>query len=290
MNWLKWYLTKEEYEYYGGKYSLSMLDIVKYNMQFASLIHPNQRMLELFYNQLVPNFQGELVPLNKYPLEVKVAMIVYIEFMIENKSQLEALPIGGSTVGSTSVDYVNGVAENFGALRYRVPKTVKEILKPTNLLSPTWALYNHNRPCLGTIPPEMAVPFEPTQVGVSEVFGQPNSTILHSIKEITGILPSIQMKLYDEVRVMDGAIVTDQVDYVLKHEFIGWVRNREFESNYSASVVIPPQDDDMVDIEVNVGDRIEFTYGDTTTTYSVAGLDKHLDHNGLTHHFFGYLE
>lgn len=290
MNWLRWYLTDEEYKYYGGKYELTMLELVKYNMQFAALIHPNQRMLELFYNQLVLNLHGETVPLNKYPLEVKIAMIVYIEFMIDNKSQLEALPIGGSTVGSTSIDYVNAVAENFGDVRYRVPKTVKEILKPTNLLSPTWALYNHNTPCRGTIPSDMAVPFDPKAETVDTIFKQGNSSALHSIKEITGVLPSLQMKAYEKIRVMDGSIVTDEYDYVLKHEFLGWVRNREFDANYSASVVIPPQDNDGVNVQIEVGDRIEFTSGDTTTNYTVGGLDKHLDMNGSTHHIFGYLE
>lgn len=290
MNWLRWYLTAEEYKYYGGKYELTMLEIVKYNMQFATLIHPNQQMLELFYNQLVPNFQGEKVPLNKYPLEVKIAMIVYIEFMVDNKSQLEALPIGGSTVGSTSIDYVNAVAENFGDIRYRVPKTVKEILKPTNLLSPTWALYRHNTPCLGTIPPEMVSPFDTNVDTVNMTDDRDNLSTLHSIKEILDVLPSVHMKLYEEIRVIDGSIVTDEYEYVLKHEFLGWVRSREFDANYSASVVIPPKDNDGVNVEIEVGDRIEFTYGGTTTNYTVGGVDKHLDMNGSTHHIFGYLE
>ncbi len=297
---MKRYITKEEYIFYGGKYDVTETNIDTYNLQFASKIHPNGYMLEDFYNQPITDSQGNTAPLNKYPYEVKLAMVAYIDFMISNDSILNNLPIGGSTVGSTSIDYVNSNADNFGKSRFRIPGSVREILLSTNLLNQTSRVRSRRNvngrrapiKFIGTIPYDIPTPAIMGDVQSENKLLNPSEagSRLHSMEEITANLPSITCTLFKEEYVMDGAIVTEEREYVLLNKFKGWVRGREYNDSYSAVLIASPVDLEGNIVKIHESDRIEYTYGDEDKKYTVVGIETHLDYNGKLHHTFVFLD
>ncbi len=276
------YLTQEEYKYLTGK-DISPGLLGRYILQFKGIIRPNEWMLEDWIREYGTS-----------PVEVKTALAVYIDFMSENATVLNNIPNGGTTVGSTAIDNINAVGKDFGSAKFRVPKSVTEILKPTNLLSLRG--YQGRKSCLrivGTpyVPPTPASADTQSDSVVTDQIITPNTSQLHSMDELMARMPSIEMTISVLTDINDSLVRTSKKEYNPLYKLKGWFRDNKYGTNKRSTIIVSPHDITTGDIvPINVGDRISFTVDGIQEVYNIEGFDKHLDFEYKTHHYLIYAE
>lgn len=267
-------ITPEQYTLLTNGKTIGFVDCDRYNMQLDGLLTPNQYMLDDWFEKY-----------GDYPYEIKLAMVIYIDFQVNNKQQLDNIPIGGSTVGSTSIDYVNTVANNFGSNQFRLPKSIKEILKPTNILNPMW---NGRRlSFIGTDFTTVVPKVEETRAQATTQVEDRESG-LHSVAELMEMMPSLEIEVYSMQPQLSQGNVVVKNDYVLQGTVIGWNRNTRMQDDVRSTIIITPRYVDGSDVELKAGDRIRYYENDTLRDYKVKGFDEHLDDNGKRHHYLIY--
>jgi hypothetical protein len=220
----------------------------------------------------------------------------YIRFNIDNDVVLNSLPIGGSTVGSTSIDYVNSVADNFGNILYRMSPKVRELLKSTNLLSPR--AYTGNCSSIVFIGTPHVTPKAPSLPEIEQKALVVDSNVytndlsssqarLHSMEELLKLMPSTEMTITRRERVMDGAIHTGTYNLVKLGVVKGWYRSNETNEDSRAFVIIKPQYLDPLDLDVTLRTNyiVEWEVADINYKYNILSFDQHLDFDGKIHHY-----
>ncbi len=276
------YLTEEEYKHLTGK-DISTGLLSRYVLQFKGIIQPNEWILNDWIKEHGTS-----------PVEVKMALAIYIDFMDENATVLNNIPNGGTTVGSTSIDNINAVGKDFGSAKFRVPKSVTEILKPTNLLS----LRGYQGRCTGL--KLRGTPYKSPTVSTSSVQSDPvvpdyrvtpDKSQLHSMDELMARMPSVTMTISVLTDINDALVRTSKKEYVPLYTLKGWFRDNKYGTNKRSTIIVSPHDLTTGDIvPINVGDRISFQVDGIEEVYNIEGFDKHLDFEYKTHHYLIYAE
>jgi hypothetical protein len=263
------FITIDQYQDLGGQNKLSEQELQKYNVMFASLIRTNLFMLSPFYKEY-----------GDYPLEIKMAMVEYIDFQIA-KAQVDP-NISSSSVGSTSVSYNDhNDAKYYGDLRFQIPIAVKQILLPTNILTPYPSSKRQ---------PLLATPYHP----VSPLKEQDNVP-LHNASSLIESMPHIEVTLYKEL--VDGKNVNEdeiEVRPTSKYQELGtvkgWVKDTFFTDDHFAWFIIEPYLPDGSPIDLNRSDLVTYEIDGIKFKRVVQKVNREISHNGKTHHLAVFVE
>lgn len=281
------YITLEEFKYLGGNPDVTQGELLTMLLQFKSSIHPNHWMLTEFFNEN-----------GSYPLEVKLAIKEFVNYRFENNKSLTSPPLGGMTIGSTNIDYVNN-PKYYGDAKFMQSPTVREILKSTNLLSPRGYIGpNKGLKLLGTpfIMPEQPAP-EPELPNEQPVKLEPRvdlpfeykNTNVFDVRDLIDKTPNVNITIYKQVLAKDGAIVLDYYNLEPLGSLQGYYRGTVMDDDKRAIVIIPPVFESGDKVELKRDYSISLDLGGQQKTYKVDGYDEHVGNNSEVHHYLVYL-
>lgn len=188
------YLTKEEYQLLGGKYDIEDIDLYIFQLEFDSIVHPNTYMITNYFND-----KGH------YTVELKMAMKIFVDYLIENKGVLSHIPKARVMVGTTGIAYGEKFGESWGQLKWMVPVEMKLILKKTNLLSTTG--WNGKGKMVGTPWAKVSPSLVPKEGSTSAVFDSYGGTTF-PLEEAFSEVPTHKCELYRNQQVVTpGTII-----------------------------------------------------------------------------------
>lgn len=198
------YITPEEFTQLGGVSELNHLDIFQYQTQFDSALHPNTYMIR----------DWSLANDGLFPLEIKMAFTKFINHLIINGDNLFAPPVGGVTVGTTSIDYVNGALDVYGSPKLLITPEVKMILKRTNILNPMASMKRMH--FIGTRPEFVT----PGQQAITTTIQQGKGN-LPTLEAMSVGIPKLLCEFKRLVENVSGGVVVDEDLTHEEYEVVG---------------------------------------------------------------------
>lgn len=267
------YLTPSEYITYGGIKPLNHLELFKFQKMFESALYPNTYMVE--------NFKIEK---GEYPLEIKIAMVAFVNHVIKNGEVLFGIPIGGATVGTVSIDYNNEMLKSYGDMSKIITPEVRMILKTTNVLNPH-AVYKQMK-FRGTFPAFVNPLIEPAEEETISSDIYETGTDLPPLEEIYRDLPKQTITFFKPNNVSIGGSVvrkTNQVDFIEVGKAICTFEKVKSSDNTYGYVIVPPFLITGEEFFVDVDWKFEVEENNNISTFEVGEFHTYMNKDVLHH-------
>lgn len=288
------YLTLEEYTLLGGENKkLTSLDLINASLKFKRLVYPNDVLIDRWYTKN-----------ESYPLEVKLAMVEFVDYITNNAKRFNTLPIASQMVGSLSMSYSNVSAKNFNNVKFSFPESVTAILKPTNLLNPSiWNIKTatgrftlFDREMFVTIQEEINANASTGDTETDE-FTDGNGNVLFTTEEFFRTSPYMSINVYDSGKQVelneDGTpsnMLSDNRDHKYLGSVKGWFRDGTYKSDQRGVLWVSSETVQGGKIlEIKKDYVVKFKINNLTHTFIVGGVDEHPNGVGGTHHYMIYL-
>lgn len=263
------WLTPQEYTLLGGSLNLTEMDMFKYQRMFEGALHPNTYMVEDFAT----------CNDGSYPLEIKLAMTSFINHMSQNNDVLFGLPLGGVTVGTTSIDYNNDMLGNYGNMKYIITPEVKMILKRTNVLNP---LATYKRMKFRGIVGAFATPHD-NEALVSAV--ESTQASLPTLETIYRNLPKRMVEFSRPKDSLDSFVeIEEEKEYEIVGSCLCTYEEVQSSDNTYGYVIAPPTFPHGEKLTVESDWKMNIEVSDTEIkSYDVGGFHTYMNMDELHH-------